>query len=414
MNSDRMAFKPWGRLLQCLESVAWTLGPEHVPIVLSSLPDAAGARGWNAPYSFVHGPAGRNISLAVGLRAAKPHTPLILVMNADSVSLGTNHLIHAARRNVGMTLLLLRAEIMREEGGPLDRTSWQMPAHQRGLEQPSRPLDWVSALDAALVGRVNLDDAEAVIGLVLKAVRTPGFSVIGVTTDTGLATGVLSECKWPEYFENYRAWAKPLREAAREPAAHEATSCPRRGRHVPRYEVRIAGLGGHGVKLAGTVLSEAAGFHEGLWATQRGDYGSATRGGPSTVDVVIGSEPITYPGADHPDALVVLSQQAADRYGATLKRGACLVIDPAEVPRPPAGALTIPITSLAREYTGKPIGAGVVALGCVAAMSGVVAMESLSRSLAQHLPSASLESNLAACAAGFSATRMALGGVTHA
>ncbi|HET9579665.1 MAG TPA: 2-oxoacid:acceptor oxidoreductase family protein [Usitatibacter sp.] len=358
----------------------------------------------------MHGPPGRNIALAVGLRAARPESPLILVMNADGVTLGTNHLIHAARRNVGMTLLLLRSELTRSQPA-LDRTSWDLPDYQREFEAPARPLEWVSALEAALVGRANLDDGTALAELVMRAVNTPGFSVIGVTTERSLQTGVLTECAYPEYFESYRAWARPLRE---KPDAIDAAPQPAHSRRdVPRYEVRIAGLGGHGVKLAGTVLSEAAGFHEGLWATQRGDYGSATRGGPSSVDVVIGSDPISYPGADHPDALVVLSQAACDRYAPAVKRGARLIADPAEVKRMPEGAIAVPITALAREHTGKPIAAGVVALGCIAALSDTVSEESLRRSLATHVPRA-LEQNIAACAAGFAATRAALGGSSHA
>ena len=47
-------------------------------------------------------------------------------------------------------------------------------------------------------------------------------------------------------------------------------------------------MGGQGVKLSGTILSEAAGLGEGLWATHYGEYGSATRGGPSKVDIVMG------------------------------------------------------------------------------------------------------------------------------
>jgi 2-oxoglutarate ferredoxin oxidoreductase subunit gamma len=182
---------------------------------------------------------------------------------------------------------------------------------------------------------------------------------------------------------------------------------------VPRYEVRIAGIGGHGVKLAGTVLSEAAGFHEGLWATQRGDYGSATRGGPSSVDVVMASEPITYPGADHPDALVVLSQAACDRYAKSLAPGARLIVDPAEVTRAPERAIAVPITALAREHTGKPIAAGVVALGCIAAVTDTIAQASLRKSLSAHVPGA-LDRNIAACAAGFAATRAALEATSHA
>jgi 2-oxoglutarate ferredoxin oxidoreductase subunit gamma len=406
MNLTRLDRSACRRLLASLECVARQLGPAEQPVVLSSLPEMLKDVA-QAPFGFVHGPAGRNIALAVGLRAACPRTPLILVMNADGVTLGTNHLIHAARRNVGMTLLLLRSELTASDES-LDRTSWELPDYQREMEAPSRPLEWVTALDAALVGRANLDDTPSVTELVMRAVRTPGFSVIGITTERSLQTGVLSQCEWPEYFESYRSWARPLREA---PAAIPAAPAPARSpsRHVPRLEVRIAGLGGHGVKLAGTVLSEAAGFHEGLWATQRGDYGSATRGGPSSVDVVLGSDPISYPSADHPDALVVLSQAACDRHAPSVKRGGRVVVDPAEVSNPPRDAIVVPITAIAREHTGKPIAAGVVALGCIAALTDAVSRESLERSLATHVPRA-LPQNISACMAGYAATRAALGG----
>lgn len=409
MNFSRLDVGACRRLLSALEAAARHLPPGEAPIVLSSLPEML-HEAVHVPFSFVHGPPGRNIALAVGLRAARPKAPLILVMNADGVTLGTNHLIHAARRNVGMTLLLLRSELTRGDRS-LDRTSWRLPDYQREMEPPSRPLEWVSALDAALVGRANLDDAPSVAELVLRAIATPGFSVIGVTTEPSLQTGVLTECSYPEYFESYRAWARPLRE--KPDSMSVAPELKRSERQVARYEVRIAGLGGQGVKLAGTVLSEAAGYHEGLWATQRGDYGSATRGGPSSVDVVIGSEPISYPGADHPDALVVLSQAACDRYSPAVKHGARLIADPGEVTRMPAGAIAIPITALARQHTGKPIAAGVVALGCIAALSDTVSEEALRRSLATHVPRA-LEQNIAACAAGFAATRAALQGESHA
>jgi 2-oxoglutarate ferredoxin oxidoreductase subunit gamma len=413
---DRRFATTWQLLLDSICTTMGKLDPREPPIILSSLPDLPYGRDGRegpAPLSFIQGPPGRNIALAIGLRAARPKTPLVLIMNADSVTLGTNHLIHAARRNIGMTLLLLRSELTRDEaGGTIDRTGWGMPAYQKLLESPSRPLDWVSALDAAMVGRANLRDPDELAGLLARAATTPGFSVIGVTTDASLPTGVLSECAWPEYFDAYREWAAPLRQAVRGVTAVGETIA-QRGRTVPRYEIRIAGFGGQGVKLAGTVLSEAAGLFEGLWATQRGDYGSATRGGPSMVDVVLGSDPITYPCADHPDVLVLLTQGAADRYGKAAKPGATVLADPSEVTRMPPGALAIPISALAREHTGKPIAAGVVALGCVAALNDAVSRESLEKSLAANMPKAMVTANVAACAAGFAATRAALKGEAH-
>jgi len=417
MTYDRRFASTWQLLLDSICTVMGSVDPREPPIILSSLPDlpyACGGRDGPAPLSFIHGPPGRNIALAIGLRAARPRVPLVLVMSADSVTLGTNHLIHAARRNIGMTLLILRAELTRGvQKSTMDRAGWDLPAYQRDLESPSRPLDWVSALGASLVGRGNLDDPDELARLIRRALATPGFSVIGVTTEPSLATGVLTENPWPEYFDVYREWAAPLAAAGCAAVPVHRSPVHTAKRAVPRCEVRIAGLGGHGVKLAGTVLSEAAGFHEGLRATQRGEYGSATRGGPSMVDVVLGSDAITYPGADHPDVLVVLSQRAADRYARDLKPGARVIADPAEVGTLPRGAIAVPITALAREHTGKPLAAGVVALGCVAALCDAVSPSALNESLAGNVPRALVAGNIAACAAGFAATRAALTGERH-
>lgn len=422
MAYDRRFASTWQLLLDGICQTMGRLDPQRYdgpPVILSSLPDLPYTRDGPdpkegpAPLPFIQGPPGRNIALAIGLRAALPRTPLVLLMNADSVTLGTNHLIHAARRNIGLTVLLLRADLtVHEAAGTLDRTGWGRPAYQQALEGPTRPLDWATALDAALVGRANLQRPDELADLLTQALHTPGFSLIGVTQDETLPTGVLSQCNWPEYFSAYRDWCAPLRRADASPAATTGASRP--ARRVARQEWRIAGLGGQGVKLAGTVLSEAVGLFEGLWATQRGDYGSATRGGPSMVDVVVGSQPITYPNADHPDVLVLLTQAAADRWAGQVRPGAVVVVDSGDVTRCPPGALVLPITALAREHTGKPIAAGMVAAGCVAALSDAVGLDAIARSIESNMPAALVAGNLAACKAGHAATRAALQESAHA
>jgi Pyruvate/2-oxoacid:ferredoxin oxidoreductase gamma subunit len=93
-----------------------------------------------------------------------------------------------------------------------------------------------------------------------------------------------------------------------------------------------------------------------------------------------------------------------------MKPGARVVADPAEVSAMPPGAIAVPITALAREYTGKPLAAGVVALGCVAALCDAVSRDSLRQSLGSHVPPAIVDRNVAACAAGYAATKAALAG----
>ena len=378
------------------------------PIILSSLPYRPEGEHRHTRFPLVLVPPGRVIAVAVGLRAALPDTPLLLVAAADSVTLGTNHLIHAARRNIGMTLLLLRSDLLRTGDAPIDRAEWTSTGYQVEMERAGTPLEWATALQACLVGRGSLRNLPELAELVVEAVATPGFSVLGVTGDPALPTGVMSRhADWPEYFTAYRAWADGV-------AAFSAPSSPPGPVVTPpagapdRFGVRIVGVGGQGVKLAGTILSEAAGLGEGLWATQFGQYGSATRGGPSQVDVVIGSEPISYPVADDPDVLVVLSAGPTSARLDEAGTGGGLVADEGTAggttePQP-GGPMIVPITRLAREHTGSPISAGVTSLGCVAALCDAVSMDSLRSAAGARLPGRRIAANLAAMEAAYELT----------
>ncbi len=400
----------WRTLLEVISSAVKLRGDGPAPLILSSLPQLPTSDVGDEPFSFIQGPPGRNIAIAVGLRAALPDVPILLIMNSDAITLGTNHLSHAARRNVRMTLLLLRSDLTGEaENEPLDRGRWGSPGFQESIEAAATPLDWAKALDAALVARGNINDPDALAALINEAIDTPGFSLIGLTSVSSLELGVLSRVEWPEYFDSYRKWAKSFAGLSDGVAqAAGVASNAARDRIVPRQEFRIAGLGGQGVKLAGTVLSQAAGLYEGLWATHRGEYGSATRGGPSMVDVVVSSDRITYPGADRPDVLVVLSQSAADLHAAKLNPSGYLIADSDQVTQVPAGAIPVPVVRLAREHAGRPIAAGVVALGCVAAASDVISLEALRQSVAGKVPLRTVEKNVAALEAGYAETRAAM------
>ncbi|MBL8132552.1 MAG: 2-oxoacid:acceptor oxidoreductase family protein [Anaerolineae bacterium] len=397
----------WEAIMDIVARVTALRGDAPQPVVLSSLPELPPQELGGRTISVVQGPPGRNISLAIGLKAALPNVPLLLVMNADGITLGTNHLIHAARRNIGMTVLLLRSDVTQQADQHLDRMRWEVLGFQGALETTATPLEWAMALQAALVGRGTLEQPDDLAALISQAFDTPGFSLIGVTYASHLEMGVLSRTDYPEFFDSYRRWSASFRNLSdTAPKGVGVTVTPKTD--IRRYEVRIVGLGGHGVKVAGTVLSEAAGIGEGLWATQRGEYGSATRGGLSMVDVVFGCERVSYPGADQPDLLVALSQNAIKLYGHTVKPGGYLVADPDQVDILPEGALPVPIVRIAREITDNPITAGVVSLGCVAALSGMVSLETIKEAVVKKVPFKVREKNIAALEAGYQATRQVM------
>lgn len=396
----------WHHLRRAFESVA-TRGAD--PIVLSTLPHRTDQHHDHTRLPFVLVPPGRLVATAIGMRAALPQKMLVLVGAADNVTLGTNHLIHAARRNMGMILLVLRSDLLPTDAAALDRSGWVETGYREGLPSGT-PLDWATALNAGMVARAVISDSDAVAELLLEAHRRGGFSVIGLTKDSSLPIGIQSTNEWPEFFTAYRRWAEPLR---RDDAGLQSAPSVTPDVDAPeRVEVRIAGVGGQGVKLAGTILSESAGLEAGLWATHYGEYGSATRGGPSKVDVVFGSDRISYAGADHPDVLVVLDSSA---MGAALRAAGPntnLVVDADLETDIPETAIRVPLVRLAREHTGKPIAAGVTSLGSVAALADGIGAETIIAVVNRKLPGRVAEKNTAALTEAHALTMDQIGALT--
>src|ERR1039458_6654098 len=79
-------------------------------------------------------------------------------------------------------------------------------------------------------------------------------------------------------------------------------------------EIRIGGYGGQGVILAAAVIGKAAAIYQGGYATMTQAFGPEARGGSSSAQVILSTEPILYPYVAPPDVLVVMSQEAYTRF----------------------------------------------------------------------------------------------------
>jgi 2-oxoglutarate ferredoxin oxidoreductase subunit gamma len=173
-----------------------------------------------------------------------------------------------------------------------------------------------------------------------------------------------------------------------------------------RLEIRLAGTGGQGLILAGVILAEAAGIHEGKFVAQTQSYGPEARGGASKSEVVISDAEIDYPKAIKPDMLVCLSQAACDTYIFDLKPGGVLMVDATLVhDLPTTRAVALPFTRIAREETGSEMYANIVALGALSALTGIVSLKSLEAALLTRVPPETAELNRKALKAGAAAAR---------
>jgi 2-oxoglutarate ferredoxin oxidoreductase subunit gamma len=174
-----------------------------------------------------------------------------------------------------------------------------------------------------------------------------------------------------------------------------------------RYEIRLAGSGGQGLILAGIILAEAAGVHDGKFVCQTQSYGPEARGGASKAEVVISDAAIDYPMAIQPDVLLAMNQKSLDTFIRDLKPGGLLLVDADLVQEAPAtGTVALPFTQIAREL-GRAMAANIVALGALARLTGAVSLQSLEAAILARVPKGSEDLNRRALAAGVAAAKAA-------
>ena len=159
-------------------------------------------------------------------------------------------------------------------------------------------------------------------------------------------------------------------------------------------EVRLAGLGGQGIILAGIIVAEAAGVHEGKEVVQTQAYGAEARGGFSRSDVVISDEEILYPKASKLDFLLAMSQSAYEENLPSLKRGGVLLVDStyvSEVSGP--NIYAIPFSRIAREKFGRENVANIIALGAITQIFPIISVESMEKTVLSRVPKRFIEMN---------------------
>jgi len=77
--------------------------------------------------------------------------------------------------------------------------------------------------------------------------------------------------------------------------------------------IMIRGIGGQGVKLAGTIIGQAA-IYDHRHAVQSMKYGSAITGGETRSEIKVSTEPIIYPRMTDIDVYVALTQDDLENF----------------------------------------------------------------------------------------------------
>jgi 2-oxoglutarate ferredoxin oxidoreductase subunit gamma len=171
-----------------------------------------------------------------------------------------------------------------------------------------------------------------------------------------------------------------------------------------RFEIRLSGSGGQGMILASVILAEAIGVDYQKKVVQTQSYGPEARGGASKADVVVSTNEIYYPKAMQLDLLLCMTQESLDKYHGDLRPDGVLVVDSGLVNSVPTeDYYGLPFTKIAREEAGHIMVANVVALGAIAALTGIVKKEDLIGAVLKRAPRGTEEKNRSAVELGYAA-----------
>jgi 2-oxoglutarate ferredoxin oxidoreductase subunit beta len=134
-------------------------------------------------FNTIHTTHGRALAFATGLKIAKPAMKVITIMgDGDAIAIGGNHFIHAARRNIGITALVVNNAIYGMTGGQYSPTTpigaKATTAPYGNIEPPMPICEVAKAAGATFVARSTVYHAVELDHFLEQAIRKNGFSLV--------------------------------------------------------------------------------------------------------------------------------------------------------------------------------------------------------------------------------------------
>ncbi len=207
-------------------------------------------------FHTMHTLHGRALAFAMGVKMGRPELNVIVPMgDGDALAIGGNHLIHAARRNVDLTAIIMNNSIYGMTGGqysPLTPTGKKATTAVYGTD--SKPFDVVAlakGAGATFAARTTTYHVREMIDIFKEAILHKGFSLVEVmsqcptyygrknkiggaveimetfredtvkrgskkaeTSPELIQRGIFVKENQPEYVESYQMLTKQLQEAA--------------------------------------------------------------------------------------------------------------------------------------------------------------------------------------------------------
>lgn len=153
-------------------------------------------------YDSMQTPHGRPIPVATGLKLTRPEMEVIVYSgDGDLAAIGGNHFIHAARRNIGITVVLVNNYIYGMTGGQVAPTTphrgLATTAPYGNLEYPFDICTLAAAAGATYVARSTTYHVQQLAFFIKKGIQNKGFSLIEAISQCPTQYGKLNNLGSP-------------------------------------------------------------------------------------------------------------------------------------------------------------------------------------------------------------------------
>ncbi len=171
-------------LIRAVAELAW---PKDEVAVVSGI-GCSGRMSSYLDYNTLHTPHGRTLPFATGLKLAKPEVHIIIIAgDGDALAIGGNHFLHACRRNIDLTLIIINNFIYGLTGGQFSPTTPVGAVAQTspdGAMEPAFDAAKVAiAAGATYVARSAVSNPHHISEMIKGGLAHKGMSVVEVISN---------------------------------------------------------------------------------------------------------------------------------------------------------------------------------------------------------------------------------------
>lgn len=172
-------------------------------------------------FNTLHTTHGRALAFATGLKLVRPEMKVIVVMgDGDALAIGGNHFIHAARRNIGLTAIVVNNATYGMTGGQYSPTTppgaFSTTAPYGHIEPTFQVAELAQCAGAAFVARSTVYHVEELQEYIARALQKEGFSLVEAISYCHTTIGRLN--RWgtaPEMMRRLKEESITLEQAGR-------------------------------------------------------------------------------------------------------------------------------------------------------------------------------------------------------